>query len=91
MSYPKVGDLVRELGYSLQANRKMLEEPEHPDRNAQFEFINDQTKQRLVAGNPVTSVDTKSACKNNGTTRRPEGKPELIRSLEVLILTVSAM
>ena len=59
VSYPKVGDLLRELGYSLQANRKMLEGTDHPDRNAQFEFINGQTKQRLVAGNPVISVDTK--------------------------------
>ena len=36
VSYPKVGYLLRELGYSLQANRKMLEGTEHPDRNAQF-------------------------------------------------------
>lgn len=84
VSHPKVGDLLRELGYSLQANRKMLEGTDHPDRNAQFEFINDQTKQRLVAGNPVISVDTKKKelvgpYKNNGTTWRPEGKPELVK------------
>ena len=84
VSYPKVGDLLRELGYSLQANRKMLEGTNHPDRNAQFEFINDQTKQRLAAGNPVISVDTKKkelvgAYKNNGTTWRPEGKPESVK------------
>ncbi|GAB6194133.1 ISAzo13 family transposase [Desulfocastanea catecholica] len=84
VSYPKVGDLLRELGYSLQANRKMLEGTDHPDRNTQFEFINDQTNQRLVAGNPVISVDTKKkelvgAYKNNGTTWRPEGKPELVK------------
>ena len=73
VSYPKVGDLLRKLGYSLQANRKMLEGTDHPDRNAQFEFINDQTKQRLAAGNPVISVDTKKkelvgTYKNNGAT-----------------------
>ena len=84
VSYPKVGDLLRELGYSLQANRKVLEGTDHPDRNAQFEFINDQTKQRLAAGNPVISVDTKKkelvgAYKNNGTTWRPEGKPESVK------------
>ncbi|WP_018403845.1 ISAzo13 family transposase, partial [Marinobacter gelidimuriae] len=84
VSHPKVGDLLRELGYSLQANRKRLEGTDHPDRNAQFEFINDQTKQRLVAGNPVISVDTKKkelvgTYKNNGTTWRPEGKPELVK------------
>ncbi len=84
ISYPKVGDLLRELGYSLQANRKMLEGTDHPDRNAQFEFISDQTKQRLAVGNPVISVDTKKkelvgAYKNNGTTWQPEGKPELVK------------
>jgi len=84
VSYPKVGDLLRELGYSLQANRKVLEGTDHPDRNAQFDFINDQTKQRLTAGNPVISVDTKKkelvgAYKNNGTTWRPEGKPESVK------------
>ncbi|EQD74895.1 Rhodopirellula transposase family protein [mine drainage metagenome] len=84
ISYPKVGDLLRELGYSLQANRKVLEGTDHPDRNAQFEFINDQTKQRLAVNNPVISVDTKKkelvgAFKNNGTTWRPEGKPESVK------------
>lgn len=84
VSYPKVGDLLRELGYSLQANRKMLEGTDHPDRNAQFEFINGQTKQRLVAGNPVISVDTKKkelvgTYKNNGTTWCPKGEPELVK------------
>ncbi len=82
VSYPKVGDLLRELGYSLQANRKMLEGTDHPDRNAQFEFINDQTGQRLAAGNPVISVDTKKkelvgAYKNNGTTWRPRGEARI--------------
>lgn len=84
VSYPKVGDLLRKLGYSLQANRKMLEGTDHPDRNAQFEFISDQTKRQLVAGNPVILVDTKKkelvgAYKNNGTTWRPEGEPELVK------------
>ena len=84
VSYPKVGDLLRESGYSLQANRKMLEGMDHPDRNAPFEFISDQTQQRLAAGNPVISVDTKKkelvgAYKNNGTTWRPEGKPERVK------------
>ena len=78
VSYPKVGDLLRELDYSLQANRKMREGTDHPDRNAQFEFISDQTPQRLAAGNPVISVDTKKkelvgAYKNNGTAWRPGG------------------
>lgn len=84
VSYPVVGDLLRELGYSLQANRKVLEGADHPDRNAQFEFINEQTTQQLMAGNPVISVDTKKkelvgAYKNNGTTWCPEGKPEQVK------------
>lgn len=52
VSYPVVGDLLHELGYSLQANRKVLEGVDHPDRKAQFEFISEQTTQRLMAGNP---------------------------------------
>ncbi len=84
VSYPVVGDLLHELGYSLQANRKVLEGTDHPDRNAQFEFISEQTTQQLMAGNPVISVDTKKkelvgAYKNNGTTWCPEGKPEQIK------------
>ena len=78
VSYPVVGDLLRELGYSLQANRKVLEGTDHPDRNAQFEFISEQTIQQLMAGNPVISVDTKKkelvgAYKNNGTTWSSRG------------------
>lgn len=84
VSYPVVGDLLHELGYSLQANRKVLEGTDHPDRNAQFEFISEQTTQQLMAGNPVISVDTKKkelvgAYKNNGTTWCPEGKPEQVK------------
>jgi hypothetical protein len=84
VSYPVVGDLLHELGYSLQANRKVLEGVDHPDRNAQFEFISEQTTQQLMAGNPVISVDTKKkelvgAYKNNGTTWCPEGKPEQVK------------
>jgi hypothetical protein len=84
VSYPVVGDLLHELGYSLQANRKVLEGTDHPDRNAQFEFISKQTTQQLMAGNPVISVDTKKkelvgAYKNNGTTWCPEGKPEQVK------------
>ena len=83
VSYPKVGDLLHKLNYSLQANRKMLEGTDCPDRNAQFEFINEQATQRIAEGNPVISVDTKKKeligpYKNNGTTWRPEGEPELV-------------
>ncbi len=89
VSYPIVGDLLHKLGYSLQANRKMLEGGDQPDRNAQFEFINEQAKQRIAEGNPVISVDTKKKeligpYKNNGTSWRPEGEPELVKVYDVI-------
>ena len=84
MKSGKVGDLLEKLGYSLQANRKMLEGKDQPDRNAQFEFINEQATQRLAEGNPVISVDTKKKekvgnYKNNGTSWRPAGEPEFVK------------
>jgi transposase len=54
-----VGDLLRKLGYSLQANRKTREGTNHPDRDAQFRYINDCVKAALDAGEPAISVDTK--------------------------------
>lgn len=84
VSYPKVADLLRELGYSLQASRKTLDGANHPDRNAQFEFINTQTKETIAGGNPVISVDTRKkelvgAFKNNGANWRPQGEPEAVK------------
>ena len=54
-----VWSLLRENGYSLQANRKTKEGTDHPDRNAQFEHISREVKKRLKRGEPVISVDTK--------------------------------
>jgi hypothetical protein len=54
-----VCSLLYEMGYSLQANRKTREGVDHPDRNAQFEYINNQVKEFLNADQPVISVDTK--------------------------------
>ena len=54
-----VGDLLRKLGYSLQANRKTREGTNPPDRDAQFRYINDRVKAALDAGEPAISVDTK--------------------------------
>jgi len=84
VSYPKVADLLRESGYSLQGNRKVLEGASHPDRNNQFEFINAEATRCIAVGDPVISVDTKKkelvgAYKNNGTNWRPEGEPELVK------------
>jgi hypothetical protein len=66
-----VWTLLHDLGYSLQANRKTQEGNQHPDRNAQFEYINTQVSRALRAGTPVISVDTKKKevmgnYKNNG-------------------------
>jgi transposase len=79
-----VAKLLRELGYSLQANRKTLEGASHPDRDAQFNYINDQVKAALAAGQPAISVDTKKKelvgdFKNNGRDYRPKGDPEKVR------------
>ena len=55
-----VGSILEELGYSLQLNQKMLQVgDEHPDRNRQFEFINDKAKKFLKSGDPVISIDAK--------------------------------
>jgi hypothetical protein len=54
-----VWQTLHDLSYSLQGNRKMEEGHQHPDRNAQFEYINARVTRELRAGNPVISVDTK--------------------------------
>ena len=59
ISHVSVGVLLKELGYSLQGNRKTLEGGDHPDRGAQFEYISDKVGAALNAGQPVISVDTK--------------------------------
>jgi transposase len=83
VSYQLVSELLQELGYSLQANRKTIEGSSHPDRNAQFEYINRQVRVFLRAGDPVISVDTKKKelvgnFKNGGRERRPAGEPERV-------------
>jgi transposase len=89
-SHRMVGELLHELGYSLQANSKTLEGASHPDRNAQFEYINTQVKKRIKAGSPVISVDTKKKelvgdFKNNGRELCPVGEPEKVRVHDFII------
>ena len=72
---------MRQIGYSLQANRKTKEGEQHIDRDSQFHYINDQAKAFLRAGQPVISVDTKKKelvgnFRNNGREWRPAGNPE---------------
>ncbi|MCI0419061.1 MAG: ISAzo13 family transposase, partial [Acidobacteria bacterium] len=54
-----VGRCLHEMDYSLQGNVKILEGPQHPDRDAQFRYINSQVKSFVRSGDPVVSVDTK--------------------------------
>jgi hypothetical protein len=54
-----VGRCLHEMDYSLQGNVKMLEGPQHPDRDAQFRYLNSQVKSFVRSGDPVVSVDTK--------------------------------
>jgi hypothetical protein len=76
----KVADLLHGLHYSLQANAKTKEGSSHPDRNAQFEYINALTKDFQKRGQPVISVDAKKKelvgnFKNNGSEWQPKGQP----------------
>ena len=59
VSFKTVATLLKQLGYSLKANRKRLEGAQHPDRNAQFEHINERVRRALEENQPVISVDTK--------------------------------
>ena len=75
-----VGDLLREEGFSLQANAKTLEGKQHPDRDAQFHYLNEQARDHRDAGDPVISVDTKKKelvgpFRNGGREWRPKGEP----------------
>ena len=84
ISHTSVGSLLKEMGYSLQGNRKTLEGTSDPDRNAQFEYINKKAEAALIAGQPVISVDTKKKemvgqYKNAGKEWRPEGEPEKVK------------
>ncbi len=90
VSYTVVGELLKTLNFSLQANRKTLEGSNHPDRNAQFGYINDAVTSALAENQPVISVDTKKKelvgdFKNNGREWRPQGNPEEVRVHDFLI------
>ena len=76
--------LLKERGYSLQANAKTIEGNQHADRDAQFAYLNDQAKDHLGTGDPVISVDTKKKelvgpYKNGGREWRPSGDPQRVK------------
>jgi DDE family transposase len=84
LSPQKVGQLLRASGYSLQATNKTIEGSAHPDRNAQFEFINERVDASHSRGAPVISVDTKKKelvgdFKNAGREWQPQGEPVPVR------------
>ncbi len=85
VSHQTVARLLTDLGYSLQANRKTEEGKDHPDRNAQFEHINQKVRSFQRRGQPVVSVDTKKKelvgnYKNAGQEWQPQGTPERVKS-----------
>ena len=80
VGYRTVAALLAGAGYSLQAPAKRLEGAQHPDRDAQFRYLNEQVKAFLAAGQPVVSVDAKKqelvgAFKNGGREWQPKGRP----------------
>ena len=80
VSRTKVGQLLKSSGFSLQSNRKTREGADHPDRNAQFEYIAKRIKARQRRGEPALSVDTKKKevlgnLKNPGKTYRRKRNP----------------
>ena len=85
-----VNDLLHQLGYGLQGNRKTREGSGHPDRDAQFRYLNDLAKAALAAGEPAISVDTKKKelvgdFKNAGREWHPRGSPPEVRVHDFVI------
>ncbi len=78
-----VGRLLKQQGYRLQHTQKTLEGAQHPDRDAQFGYLNEQAREHLAAGQPVVSVDTKKKelagrFANGGAEWQPSGEPERV-------------
>jgi len=85
VTWVTVARCVDDMGYSLQANRKEKEGPQHANRDAQFRYINRQVKALIGSGDPVISVDAKKKelvgpFKNAGRTWRPKGKPREVNT-----------
>ena len=85
VSHRAVAEMLKHLGYSLQANSKTIEEGrDHPDRDDQFKYINRQVRGFMRRGFPVISVDTKKKeligpYLNKGREFQPKGKPERVK------------
>ena len=90
ISHTIVGELLKSQKFSLQGNRKTKEGDDHPDRNAQFLYINQSVTTALANRQPVISVDTKKKelvgdFKNGGREWRPKGDPEDVRVHDFMI------
>jgi len=84
VSAAKVAQLLKAEGFSLQANAKQVEGNQHPDRDGQFSYLNDQVGEHVAAGEPVISVDTKKKelvgnFKNGGREWHPKGAPTAVK------------
>lgn len=84
-----VAGLLKQLGYSLQSNRKTKEGSNHPDRDTQFEFINTQVQAFQKRSQPVISVDTKKKelvgdFLNKGQEWQPQGTPEKVNTYDFI-------
>lgn len=89
-SHRMVAELLHELGYSLEGNRKTMEGSRHADRDQQFQHINEQVNQLLAKHQPVISVDTKKKelagnFKDSGTELRPQSDPEKVLVHDLVI------
>ena len=85
VSADTVGRLLKMLGYSLQGPSKQKEGTRHPDRDAQFRYLNDQAAEHLGAGEPAIRVDTKKKelvgeYANGGREYQPKGEPERVKT-----------
>ncbi len=87
ISHTKVGQFLKHLGYSLQSTRKRYEGKSHPDRDAQFAYINARVKDFQQRNQPVVSVDTKKKelvgnFANKGREYQPQGMPEDVEAYD---------
>ncbi len=93
VSHQTVASLLEHLEYSLQAPRKLLEGTSHPDRDAQFTYLNAQVSAMLAAEQPVISVDCKKkelvgTYTNGGQEYQPQGQPEVVNVYDFVDKTV---
>jgi len=87
VSQRSVWSLLKELGYSMQSNRKANEGSSHPDRDAQFQFISDEVESAIRRGQPAVSIDTKKKelvgnFKNGGAEWEKKGEPRRVNTYD---------